>query len=67
MRAGTLSQVLIRHTYIIQNNQGLGPTAIGFANGIKETMPGDGGDELFEEENEQSGADGGQDEVVDQE
>lgn len=57
----------MQHTYVIQDNQGLGPTAIGVADGIKEAMPGHGGDELFEEEDKQSGADEGQDEVVDQE
>lgn len=54
-------------TYVVQNDQGLGPTALLVAHGEKEATPRNGGDKLLNEKSQESAADKGQVEVVDQE
>ena len=54
-------------TYIVQNNQGLGPTTIVVTDSIKDTMVVEGRNKLLKEENKQNSAHSSEDKVVDHE
>lgn len=45
----------------------LGPASIVVADRVEDTMANDGGEKLLNEQSQKDGADGGQDEVVDEE
>lgn len=54
-------------TYVVENNERLGPAAIVLANGVEDATTNNGRDELLEEEQQKRQADGGEVEVVNQE
>jgi hypothetical protein len=56
-----------QETYVVQDDQGLGPTALSMANGMEQTMTNNSRQNLLNEQSKQNGADGGEVEVVDQE
>lgn len=54
-------------TYVVEDNQGLGPAAIVVADGVEDAAASNGGHKLLNEEDEKDTADGSQVEVVDEE
>lgn len=54
-------------THVVQDNQRLGPAALGVADGMEDAVAGNGGNQLLNEESQQDGAHGGEEEVVDEE
>ena len=54
-------------TYIVQHHQLLGPASIVAANGIENTISENSGEELFNEESQETTADDGQVEIVNHE
>lgn len=42
--------MLKRSTYVVQDDQWLGPASIVMADGVKDTIAGDGGNQLLEEQ-----------------
>lgn len=60
-------RVYFYRTYIVENNERLGPTALVIADSVEDTTANKCGNELLNEEDEQDEADGGEVEVVDQE
>lgn len=54
-------------TYVVQNDQGLGPAATVVTDGVEDAVAHNGGEELLDEQGQQDGADDGQEQVVDHE
>ena len=54
-------------TYVVQDDQGLGPTALSIANRMEQTVTNNSRQNLLNEQSKQNGADGSEVEVVDQE
>lgn len=53
--------------YVVEDNQGLGPAAVGVADGVEDAAADDDGQKLLNEESQEDAADGGEVEVVDEE
>lgn len=60
-------QIRSRDTYIVEDNEGLRPTAIMIADGIEDALAHNGRQDLLNEESQEDGGDGGQDKVVNEE
>lgn len=54
-------------SYVVQQNQGFGPPAIGVTDGVEDAVPDDRREQLLNEENQQPAADEREEEVVDEE
>ena len=54
-------------TYVIEDNERLSPATIHVADCVEDAAANNGGEELLNEESEETGADHGQEKVVDQE
>lgn len=54
-------------TYVVEDNERLGPAAVGMADGVEDALANNSGQELLNVESEETGADEGEDQVVGEE
>lgn len=60
-------RLLREFTYVVENDHGLSPATVVVADGEEDTLADNSGQDLLNEESQETGADGGQVEVVDEE